>query len=163
MRSISAISWREQATFDELIKMFILHQINTLNWILQYQLTENTVPVNMSLYSNTIVIPRPQIFPVSLQYYVLRGEIASNNFKIFGLIRPVLEPTIDSTRGKHTNYYTTSVLEWKRKYMYTLICLVRVMVVNATFNNISVISWLSVILVEKTAIPGENHRPVASH
>jgi hypothetical protein len=36
-------------------------------------------------------------------------------------------------------------------------------VFNATFNNISVISWLSVVLVEETGVPGENHRPVASH
>jgi hypothetical protein len=32
---------------------------------------------------------------------------------------------------------------------------------NATFNNISVISWQSVLLVEETGVPGENHRPVA--
>jgi hypothetical protein len=37
------------------------------------------------------------------------------------------------------------------------------MVLNATFNNISVISWLSVLLVEETGVPGENHRPVAGH
>jgi hypothetical protein len=37
------------------------------------------------------------------------------------------------------------------------------MVFNATFNNISVISWQSVLLVEKTGGPGENHRLVASH
>jgi hypothetical protein len=37
------------------------------------------------------------------------------------------------------------------------------MVFNATFNNISVISWGSVLLVEETRGPGENHRPVASH
>ena len=29
------------------------------------------------------------------------------------------------------------------------------MVFNATFNNISVISWRSVLLVEETGIPGE--------
>ena len=40
---------------------------------------------------------------------------------------------------------------------------VKVMVFNATFNNISVISWRSVLLVEETGIPGENHQPVASH
>jgi hypothetical protein len=34
---------------------------------------------------------------------------------------------------------------------------VRVMVVNGTFTNISVISWLSVLLVEETGVPGENH------
>jgi hypothetical protein len=37
------------------------------------------------------------------------------------------------------------------------------MVFNATFNNISAISWRSVLLVEDTGVPGENHRPVASH
>jgi len=31
------------------------------------------------------------------------------------------------------------------------------MVFNATFNNISVISWWSVLLVEETGVPGENH------
>jgi hypothetical protein len=40
---------------------------------------------------------------------------------------------------------------------------VRVMVLNTTFNNISVISWRWVLLVEETGVPGENHRPVASH
>ena len=33
------------------------------------------------------------------------------------------------------------------------------MVVNATVNNITVISWRSVILVQETGVPGENHRP----
>ena len=37
------------------------------------------------------------------------------------------------------------------------------LVVNATFNNMSVISWRSVLLVEETGVPCENHRPVASH
>jgi hypothetical protein len=34
---------------------------------------------------------------------------------------------------------------------------VRVMVFNATFNNISVISWRFVLLVEETRVPGEKH------
>ena len=36
-------------------------------------------------------------------------------------------------------------------------------VFNATFNNISVILWWSVLLVEETRVPRENHRPVACH
>jgi hypothetical protein len=36
------------------------------------------------------------------------------------------------------------------------------MVINAAFNNIPVISW-SVLLVEETRIPGENHGDDASH
>ena len=39
----------------------------------------------------------------------------------------------------------------------------RVMVLNATFNNISVRSWQSVFLVDEAGIPGETHRPAASH
>jgi hypothetical protein len=34
--------------------------------------------------------------------------------------------------------------------------MIYLMVFNATFNNISVISWLSVLLVEDTGGPGEN-------
>jgi hypothetical protein len=37
------------------------------------------------------------------------------------------------------------------------------MVLNATFNNISVISWQSVLLVEETRVPGENHWQTLSH
>ena len=37
------------------------------------------------------------------------------------------------------------------------------MVFSATFNNISVISWRSVLLVEETGGSEENHWPVASH
>ena len=38
-----------------------------------------------------------------------------------------------------------------------LLCGVRVMVFNTTFNNISVILWQSVLLMEKIRVPVENH------
>ena len=37
------------------------------------------------------------------------------------------------------------------------------MVSNVTFNNISVISWLSVLLVVEIRVPEENRRTAASH
>ena len=37
------------------------------------------------------------------------------------------------------------------------------MVFNATFNNISVMSWGLVLFVKETGVLGENHRPAASH
>ena len=50
------------------------------------------------------------------------------------------------------DYFTSpEVILWVR---------VRIMVFNVTFNNISVISWRSVLLVGET---GENNRPAASH
>jgi len=36
------------------------------------------------------------------------------------------------------------------------------MVFNATFNNISALSWWSVLLVEETGVTGEHHWHVTS-
>jgi hypothetical protein len=47
--------------------------------------------------------------------------------------------------------------------MWTTNVRVRFMLFNATFNNISALSWQSVLLVKETGVPGENHRPIASH
>jgi len=38
-----------------------------------------------------------------------------------------------------------------------------VMLYNVTFNNMSVKSWWSVLLVEETGVSRENDRPAASH
>ena len=40
---------------------------------------------------------------------------------------------------------------------------VMVVVFNATFRNISVISWRSALLVQESGVPEENHRPATSH
>ena len=40
---------------------------------------------------------------------------------------------------------------------------IRAMVFNATFSNISVISWQSALLMEETGLPKETHRPPASY
>jgi len=37
------------------------------------------------------------------------------------------------------------------------------MMISATSNNISVISWRQDLLVDETGAPWENHRSVASH
>ena len=41
--------------------------------------------------------------------------------------------------------------------------MLKVMVFNATFNDITFISGRSVLLVEETGVPEEKHRPAASH
>jgi hypothetical protein len=38
-----------------------------------------------------------------------------------------------------------------------------VMLLSDTFNNISVISWLLVLLVNEIRVPRENHRPALCH
>ena len=50
---------------------------------------------------------------------------------------------------------------WVRKgWLPMFVCL---MVFNATFNNISVISWRPTLLVEEAGVLGENHWPWASN
>ena len=41
--------------------------------------------------------------------------------------------------------------------------LIRFLVFNATFSNISAISWRTVLVVEEAGLPGENRRPWASN
>ena len=57
------------------------------------------------------------------------------------------------------SYYFTFVKKklLMSKTMLYLSWVVRVMMFNAIFNNISVISCWSVLLVEETGLPGENH------
>ena len=43
------------------------------------------------------------------------------------------------------------------------IMFVCLMVLNATFKNISVISWRSVLVMEEIGVPKENNQPVSSH
>jgi len=40
---------------------------------------------------------------------------------------------------------------------------IRILVFNATFSNISAISWRPVLVVEESRAPGENHRLWASN
>ena len=55
------------------------------------------------------------------------------------------------------------IYRWLLRSNLLLILFLGLMVFNATFNNISVISWQSVLLVEETGVSGENHQPATSH
>ena len=55
------------------------------------------------------------------------------------------------------------IIDYKKVNSISLIMFVGFMMFNVIFNNISVKSWLSVLLMDETGGPGKNHRPVASH
>ena len=64
-------------------------------------------------------------------------------------------------RGDNLTYYVyMQTVFSKYCLLYFKMFSIMVMVFNATFSNISVMSWRSILLVEQTGIPGENHRPV---
>ena len=75
--------------------------------------------------------------------------------------------TISCESFKNVKYMMVS--NYKLLYLYfevdylQFLCLVWFMVFNSTFNNISVILWWSVLLVDETGVSGENHWPAASH
>jgi len=58
--------------------------------------------------------------------------------------------------------FSCIIFHFLRVLKYTLYRGVRVIVCNSTFNNISVILWLSVLLVGETGVLGENHWPATS-
>jgi hypothetical protein len=56
------------------------------------------------------------------------------------------------------NLETEIVEQWVKKSDVLMILHEIVLIeLNANFNNISVISWRSVLLVDETGVPGENH------
>ena len=82
--------------------------------------------------------------------------------------------TISSSRRDNTVVWFTTIyvinLNQIKNFGYNMVNLIPkevlrlwFMVFNATFNNFSVISWWSVLLVEETWVPGKRHQPVPSH
>jgi hypothetical protein len=93
------------------------------------------------------------------------------NFKLFSSFFHVHVPMIICLLERNLFFSISSI------YIFSFLCLVeficyqfsfkrkwaRVIVLKATFNNIWVISWRSVLLVEEARVPGENYRLIASH
>ena len=85
--------------------------------------------------------------------------------------RPICdEPT--KSRGIKTEQILSSFL-WLVSLSVRMSCLkldcqrwkkwIWILVFNATFSNISAISWRPVLVVEEAGVPEENHRPWASN
>ena len=78
--------------------------------------------------------------------------VASTSLVIYFPHCEVLNPKNHVRKQRITDTY------WKQVFNRG-----RVIMFSATFNNISIISWRSVLLLEKTGVPGENRWPAASH
>jgi hypothetical protein len=89
----------------------------------------------------------------------LMGFFFQKHLMFWSLWRTLFGPK--SARFQAIPFYMSKT--WKTLNYSVLQNWGRVIMFNATFNNISVILWRSVLLVEETGVPGENHRSVASH
>jgi hypothetical protein len=56
-----------------------------------------------------------------------------------------------------------STFDFPFRFLWRLWIRFKVMVFTNIINNISTITWWSVLLVEKTEVPGENHRHATNH
>ena len=74
----------------------------------------------------------------------------NRNMKIY-IQENVVKINYKFTNFIHINTFSISTIAYKGLWCLTV------------FINISVISWWSVLLVEETGVPGENHRPVVCH
>ena len=84
------------------------------------------------------------------------------------LIKKKLQNLIPSSTSKYSIYLPMQLWFEYNYYKWQLISStskvwVGVMVFNVTFNNISAISWRSVLLMAETGVPRENHWHAASH
>jgi hypothetical protein len=92
---------------------------------------------------------------------VLSGEAKNTNFIVVclyeendSLIVLLVDNQYQFRRGRDRIVVDTNVFE---EIGWFIVC-------NASFNNISVISWQSVLMVEEiTEVSGENRRPATSH
>jgi hypothetical protein len=98
-------------------------------------------------------------------------KFGSDLRQVGGFLRWLLPPPIKlTTMTLNTNYIGVTI-SWNAhiamiKYqchLCTRCWFGWFMVLNATFNNISVISWRPVLLVVETWVTGENLRPASGH
>ena len=95
---------------------------------------------------------------LSLVGSLCRKKFGANSTNHLGSI--VVTSLMYSFVVKTSSWYTT--LKWKKNYLF-IYYFYGVMVFNATFNNMSMISWQSVLLLEESGVSGENYWPAASH
>jgi hypothetical protein len=97
MKIFSALSRRDQATFDEMIIMSALYMTNMLSRIFILLAHWNNSPSADSWLGHIIVIPSQPVFALSPKCCMLSGEAINTNLIISGLTWPGLEPTIYHT------------------------------------------------------------------
>ena len=96
-----------------------------------------------------------------IDVYCRTSELMTSKLNLLIVLATILHskivPLATSLRGIWASWTMTVMNVFQASTEF------RVMGFNASFNNISVTSWWSVLLVVNTRIPGKNHRPVGNH
>ena len=104
-------------------------------------------------------------FPTSVIYSCILGRNIYLSLTIFNFLNfHNIELSLnDMITPLHVIQLDLCVFSFKNLQYILKSYMVRIMVFNDTFNNMSAISWWSVYLVEETVVLEENHQPAASH
>jgi hypothetical protein len=89
------------------------------------------------------------------------GEIQLRNYDEFRRKAKALSHIRVTRDGDYSHHFVIISITSTSTAPFPFRVRVRVLVFSATFNSISAITWQSVLLGEKTGVPGENNRPVA--
>jgi hypothetical protein len=141
--------------YQPLISMSDIVSINfdLTEWYCQYQLWLLTISLS-------------EIKGWYWQYHSVRSKVDTDNitqwdqswYWQYHSLRSMLILTISLSEIKVD---TDNITQWDQSWYWQYHSL-RSKVDTDNITN-SVISWRSILLVEETGVPGENHRPVASH
>ena len=110
-----------------------------------------------------VSLPSPAYFWNSLLTHIIHFLSSLKKFYIIPITINNLNNIIAKNNHLVTNYRPINSIPTPNHVPFEIIEGIRVMALNTTFNNISVISWRSVLLVDETWVPRENHRPAAIH
>ena len=108
----SAISWREQATFDVMTLKSLCTKPTRLEFNSVISLKQQSAERHVAPLENIILIPKQPVVVHSPYCCVLSAEAITTNFIVLDLTRPgwgLLESTIYRTRGEHANHITQSM------------------------------------------------------
>ena len=95
----------------------------------------------------------------SILYHIGKRWHSGSECSMYWLPQKKVEMMMDRV----INIFSASGDQWPLQTNCLLLIRVMVVVLNATFKNMSTISWQSVLMVEEIGVPGEHHRPFASH
>ena len=140
-----------------LLLLFVNFPIDLCTWLISTSLIWNINVdfqcVSMGHYINVTLTNTWLTY--YRRYFLTEMNLSSQiAYQTSSLIRYCSKKSILKKEINDRKYWSLS-LRFRNKVWF--------MELNATFNNISAISWRSVLLMVETGVPGENHRPVAIH
>ena len=117
----------------------------------QHNIVENGFYI-LTDKENVLRVPRSMhSIDLFCRYHITSSPYFSNGSK---------QSWYDFPLSRSSLYSFVDIFTWFIKYIYYWFWF---LVFNATFRNISAISWRPVLVVEEAGIPGEYHRPWASN